>query len=129
MKKNGFTLAELLGVIVILSLIAVITVPAVTDSLQNYKEKLCNSQLDEIVAAARAWASDNILILPTEDGISYTVTLETLSNGGYIDSEIENPITKRNFDLDDTKVTITRVGKKYTYEINNESLKLCKQWE
>lgn len=127
MKKNGFTLAELLGVIVILSLIAVITVPAVTDSLQNYKEKLCNSQLDEIVAAARAWASDNILILPTEDGISYTVTLETLSNGGYIDSEIENPITKRNFDLDDTKVTITRVGKKYTYEINNESLKLCKQ--
>ena len=40
--KKGFTLAELLGVIVILSLIALITVPAITATLQNYKIKLCN---------------------------------------------------------------------------------------
>ena len=41
MKKNGFTLAELLGVIVVLALISMITVPAVTDSLQNYRNSLC----------------------------------------------------------------------------------------
>ncbi|MBR1717674.1 MAG: prepilin-type N-terminal cleavage/methylation domain-containing protein, partial [Bacilli bacterium] len=29
MRKNGFTLAELLGVMVLLSLISIITVPAV----------------------------------------------------------------------------------------------------
>ena len=42
MRKNGFTLAELLGVMVLLSLISIITVPAVTQSLNSYKTKLCN---------------------------------------------------------------------------------------
>lgn len=117
MKKNGFTLAELLGVLVILSLIALITVPAVTDSLQGYKVKLCNTQVDEIIEAARTWGSENVLILPTNDKETYTLSLREISNSGYIDSEIQNPVTKEYFDLDETKIVITRNGKKYTYEV------------
>ena len=125
MKKNGFTLAELLGVMVILSLISIITVPAVTDALQKYRANLCESQIKEIIGAARSWASDNILILPTEEGYTYTVDLETLSSYGYIDKDIKNPVTKEKFDLEDTKVTITRVGKKYKYEIDDNSKNSC----
>jgi prepilin-type N-terminal cleavage/methylation domain-containing protein len=117
MKKNGFTLAELLGVLVILSLIALITVPAVTDSLQTYKVKLCNTQVDEIVEAARTWGSGNVSVLPTNDGETYTLSLRKVADSGFIDSEIQNPVTKEYFDLDDTKIVITRVGKKYTYEV------------
>ena len=125
MKKNGFTLAELLGVLVILSLIAVITVPAVTDSLNKYKRELCNTQVKEIVSAAKAWGTDNILLLPTEDNATYIVSLETLSKYGYIDSKIENPVTKENFDLEDTIVTITRKGKRYTYEMDEATKNSC----
>jgi prepilin-type N-terminal cleavage/methylation domain-containing protein len=117
MKKNGFTLAELLGVLVILSLIAIITVPAVTDSLQTYKVKLCNTQVDEIVEAARTWGSGNVSVLPTNDGETYTLSLRKVADSGFIDSEIQNPVTKEYFDLDDTQIRITRVGKKYTYEV------------
>ena len=126
MKRNGFTLAELLGVIVILSLISVITIPAVTDQLNNYRKRLCEAQLAEIVSAAKTWATDNIYKLPTSNGETYSVTLETLSSYGYIDKDIQNPITKEKFDLEDTKVTITRSGKKYTYAIDEETANLCK---
>lgn len=124
MKKNGFTLAELLGVIVILALISLITVPAVSGTLQKYKSKLCKTQVEQIVSAARTWGSDNILKLPSS-GNSIEVTLKELSDYGYIDSDIENPVTKENFDLEETKVKITKNGKKYEYEINVETLNLC----
>ncbi len=129
MKNKGFTLAELLGVIVILSLITMITVPAITDSLQNYKEKLCNTQLKEIESAAKVWASDgtNLLKLPSEDGSSITVTLKTLSTYGYIDGDIENPVNGEKFDLEDTTVTITKKGKKYVYAIDDDSKKACSE--
>ena len=38
MKKNAFTLAELLGVIVILALISLITIPSISGTLQKYKK-------------------------------------------------------------------------------------------
>ena len=127
MKRNGFTLAELLGVMVILSIIGIITIPAVTDSLQKYRSSLCESQVKEIIAAARAWGADNILVLPTEEGYTYTLSLETLAQYGYIDKEIKNPVAKENFSLTETKVTITRTGKKYTYTIDQNTMNSCRE--
>ena len=126
MKNNGFTLAELLGVMVILSLISVITIPAVTDSLNTYKSKLCVTQLDEIVSAAKTWGADNILKLPTKEGETYQVTLKTLSEYGYIDSKVTNPITKDEFNPEKTIITITRSGKRYKYTIDEGTQKTCK---
>lgn len=127
MKNKGFTLAELLGVIIILSLITMITVPAITNSLQNYKVKLCNTQLKEIESAARVWASDgnNLLKLPSENEQSITVTLNTLSEYGYIDAPISNPVTNENFDLESTYVTITKNGKKYIYDVHYDEQNSC----
>ena len=125
MKNKGFTLAELLGVMVILSLISVITVPAVTESLNNYKTKLCNSQINEIISAARTWGNENVLLLPDNDGESYEVTLKTLSEYGYIDKKVNNPVTNEDFDLDNTVVTITKRGKKYKYSMDTATVDTC----
>lgn len=123
--KKGFTLAELLGVIVILSLIALITVPAITDALQNYKIKLCNTQLEEIISAAKTWGADNLVKLPSSEGQTKTVSLKTLSDYGYIDAVIQNPVTKENFDLETTTVTITKQGKKFVYTLDEDTTKSC----
>ena len=123
--KKGFTLAELLGVIVILSLIALITVPAITDTLQNDKIKLCNTQLEEIISAAKTWGADNLVKLPSSEGQTKTVSLKTLSDYGYIDAVIQNPVTKENFDLETTTVTITKQGKKFVYTLDEDTTKSC----
>lgn len=125
MKNKGFTLAELLGVIVILALITMITMPTITESLQNYKEKMCNTQLEEIVAAAKTWGADNLLKLPSSEDQTKTVTLKTLSEYGYIDEEIQNPVTQKNFDPETTTVTITKQGKKYIYTLDEVSKNSC----
>ena len=125
MRKNGFTLAELLGVMVLLSLISIITVPAVTQSLNSYKTKLCNSQINQIEVAAESWAKDNILLLPEDDGDTYSVDLKTLSDYGYIESKINNPVTNENFDLESAYVNITKKGKRYIYKMDDDTINTC----
>lgn len=44
MKKRGFTLVELLAVIVIVSVVAVITVPVILNVINNSKKEAINNQ-------------------------------------------------------------------------------------
>ena len=118
MKKKGFTLAELLAVIVILGLIAVITIPAVTKTLGETKGNLCEDQLKNIKEAARLYGSDHLLDLPSKDGQSFQITLGDLQNGGYIEKELKNPKDSKMVDPN-LAITITKQGKKYKYDVEN----------
>ena len=68
MNKKGFTLAELIGVIVVLSLICLITVPAIASVLKTNKKSLCETQLKNVLAAAKSYVSENLLSMPINDG-------------------------------------------------------------
>ena len=93
-KRKGFTLAELLAVIVILGIITSITVPIVTDQIDKYKTKVCVTQYDNILNAARSYGADHL----TELGKSNTIS-------------------------QDLKIIIEKVGKKYKYFLyNNEDI-------
>lgn len=118
-KRKGFTLAELLAVIVILGIITSITVPIVTDQIDKYKTKVCVTQYDNILNAARSYGADHL----TELGKRKTITLKTLNDGGYIDaSNMKDPITKNTISQD-LKIIIEKVGKKYKYFLfNNEDI-------
>lgn len=118
--KKGFTLAELLGVIVVLALISLITVPAVSDVLKNNKKKLCETQLQNIKIAAQNYGADHFYDLPVESGVPFSIYLKDLTSNGYIDKEIRNPVTKENF-AENTIITITRDTNKFRYEIENEA--------
>ena len=121
-KRKGFTLAELLAVIVILGIITSITVPIVTDQIDKYKTKVCISQYDNILNAARSYGADHL----TELGKSQTITLKTLNDGGYIDaSNMKDPITKNTISQD-LKIIIEKVGKKYKYFLSNDTDIGCK---
>jgi len=124
--KKGFTLAELLGVIVVLALISLVTVPAVSDVLKNNKKKLCETQLQNIKLAAQNYGADHFYDLPVESGSEngLTIYLRDLTSNGYIDKEIRNPVRKSD-DIDayfaeDEEITITKDGNKFIYKIQNE---------
>ena len=90
-KRKGFTLAELLAVIVILGIITSITVPIVTDQIDKYKTKVCVTQYDNILNAARSYGADHL----TELGKSKTITLRTVEDKtliGGVKVQIENRV-------------------------------------
>ena len=57
--KKGFTLVELLAVIVIIAAVALVVFPIVTGHINDSKEKLCLVQVKDIEDAAKKWATEN----------------------------------------------------------------------
>ena len=59
MKEKGFTLIELLAVIVILSVITLITVPMITNVIEESKKKALESSVEGLVESANLYAIEN----------------------------------------------------------------------
>jgi prepilin-type N-terminal cleavage/methylation domain-containing protein len=126
MKKNGFTLIELMAVIVILALLALMITPNVLSSISKYNKRIYETQLNNILSAAEHWAADTIedrgcLICvadseykvsgkncatqggegcteaPTGTTASTSVTLKELQDGGYIKENLKNTQSKGDF--------------------------------
>lgn len=126
MNNKAFTLAEMLAVIIILSVIALVTIPTVSTTLKNSREQTCLVQYENILNAARVWGSENILELP-EEGTEIEISLEKLQELGYIDENIENPVTKEPIASNTTiKISKTDDSKKYNYEFTEDYKDLCK---
>ena len=69
--KKGFTLVELLAVIVILGVIAVIIIPKVTNSLKESEEKTNLASINGLLKAAQYKYQDNEL-----KGIEENLTID-----------------------------------------------------
>lgn len=116
MNKKGFTLIELVGIIALLGIIFLVTYTEVNKSIDKSNNELYQAQLSNIKASAQDWTADHINELPENDGDSIQVTLSELKQGGYIESNIENPKTKKQ--LSDTiYVKITKKNDNYLYEV------------
>ena len=120
MKKNAFTLLELLGVLFVIGLIALIAVPSVSNVIENSRNKLYKTQLNTIKEAARLWGAQNIYNLPEKDGDVVTISLLQLKLSGFLEIDIKNPKTEELFP-DDMNVTITKSGFTYLYEVLEDS--------
>ena len=59
MRQKGFTLIELVGVIVLVSLMVLIIVPTVEKSVKVGQVKADKQLKDNMILAAKSWAVDN----------------------------------------------------------------------
>src|SRR5574344_1761954 len=80
MNKKGFTLVELLGVIVLLGLVAVIIFPKITEIIQNQKQKLHDKQISNIEKVSYSWLTDNISTVRTDGYIKDKDIIDPLTN-------------------------------------------------
>lgn len=115
--KKGFTLIELIGVIIVLSLISLLAVPSITNTIKNSRIKLYNDQVENIEDAAKIWGSKNISELPENIGDEKDITLLNLKELGLIDEKIKDPRTKKEF----SNSLIIKITKKsensYSYKL------------
>ena len=90
MFKKGFTLVELLAVIVILAVIALIATPIVKDSIANSKEQALKETINSIERAAYNYGYQNDIGYDTN---YKKLTLDELISKGFLKGDIINPVT------------------------------------
>ena len=115
-RKFGFTLVELLAVIFIIGIIAVISIPTITRVTKQAREELYQAQISNIYKGTKDWATQNVNILPEEEGETITLTLGQLKIGGFVDDDIKDPRTAKLFP-NDMEIVIRRELNEYEYEI------------
>lgn len=117
--KKGFTLIEMIAVIVLLGVLGLLAVTNVDKILKDNKQKAHDTQIENIIDGAKLWASNNVWDLPSADGEFVILSLSQLKDAGYVKSDIKDPLTNEEFN-NDLQVKITVKNNNYSYEIVEE---------
>ncbi len=89
MNKKGFTLVELLVVIVIIGILSIIVVPSVMNINKNVNNRLYEEKTENIVSAAVLYANNHEeLFNGTTEAVVY---VQTLVDEGMFTADIKNP--------------------------------------
>ena len=114
--KKGFTLAELLGVILLLSVISLIVIPTIDKQLKEGRQELYDKQISLIKSGVSLFESDYKL----NDNERIRITLSQLKSLGYVEHDITNPITKEIFP-NDAIIEITNDN--YNIDVTGDNIK------
>lgn len=118
--KKGFTLTELIGVIVLLGIIALIAVPIVNRTIKNSKEKAYDSQVEEIISSAKKWGVENNSKIDTEGRTTF-LTVGNLIEDGYLeDDAILDPRDNTSLESSCVKIKYDNFDKEYLYEFGEK---------
>lgn len=113
--KKGFTLVELLAVIIILGAIFTITFPLVTDNIRKTEEKAFNLQKEQIIAAAKDMVIKEYVVIPDKQSI--TLYVGELKRKGLLPIKMINAKTKLTIS-NESNVVISRENNSYSYDVN-----------
>ena len=121
MNKKGFTLVELLGVLVVLSVILMIAFPLITTYINKTKQKSYDTQMEIIMTGLKNYAIEHKEVLPVNDADYVTFTLGQLKSLGIVNNSVVNPLDGKEID-DSMEFKIIKNGSKYTYQIVESSI-------
>ena len=121
MAHKGFTLVELLAVIVILAVVAIVTVPIIFNVLNDSQEGINKSQEKNIIESAKKYVIDKPFTEETD-----IICVYELIKGGYIDNKaLIDPVTKEEFN--DACVVVVLIPSdtqnkldRYSYEFRSD---------
>ncbi|NLM63611.1 MAG: prepilin-type N-terminal cleavage/methylation domain-containing protein, partial [Mollicutes bacterium] len=99
-EKKGFTLVEMLGVIVVLGLLLVLAVPTIINQIKNTSGEVDEATQQLIFNSAKQFIDQNSSLYPTESGYVYCISLNTLVNNGLLIDNLIDFKTGQKMDLD-----------------------------
>ena len=119
--QKGFTLIEVLGVIVVLSVISLITVPIIDKTLNNGKKNLDEVQKKQLIKALKDYYTDYEHYKEITEGEEVCLTIDELNKTGYLPNNVKNMKSGSQYDRD-TKVCV----KKTCFESDSYYENSCK---
>lgn len=122
--KRAFTLIEMLAILIVLSILSIILIPVVKNTIKGAKNNTYKAQAKVIESAAESYFIDsNYTVLDDEKKVIY---LTDILKSGYIDSkDIVNPINKKKMT---GCVLISTYSNQYHYKYL-DSLEKCQEYQ
>ena len=123
MKKNGFTLIELIATIGLLGMLATILITVSVKKINEAKEHSKKTLIESIELAAKQYVTDYKDELSDFQNKDYIyVSLQTLVEKNYLSNSLIDPTTNKSLPLTDTVyVTREQNGELYAvYDINQK---------
>ena len=106
MNKKGFTLVEMLGILVVLSIIVVISVPAITGSLKRARQEKYDNWLKSLYIAAEEYTeSHREEFYEVNAGATSYLSIQLLLDQGYLKESVVDPESGRDI----TEVAIIKI--------------------
>ena len=119
MLKKGFTLVELVGVVIILGLIAIIAFPPILNAIRESRGTVSDASKEILYSATSQYVNENSNDFPRVNGNTFCVTLEKLVQGEYLPTNVYDSISGEEIPLTST-VEIKYEQDKFNYNLNNE---------
>lgn len=107
-RKKGFTLAEILGVIVIIGILLILVGPMIITKIGNKKELTQNVGYDLVYEAAQLYINENKSEYP--NGKIYCISIQELINDGKLVQPVINAATGESIEDKTIKVKIHLSG-------------------
>lgn len=116
MKNRGFTLVELLGILIVLGIIATIATPIVQKTIRQNREKMYDVVVEQLIDSSKDWAAKNASNLPDTEGEFVDVSFGELKENGVLQISVSNPKNNKIFS-NQSYVRITKKNNNFTYEV------------
>ena len=116
MKNRGFTLVELLAILVILGVVATIITPVVQKSLKANKERVYEILVEQIEGYAKDYLTKNTNALPEKTSDFSVIKFADLKKAGLLQINVVNPVTN-NVMSNESFVKVTKDNNNYIYEV------------
>lgn len=120
LNNKGFTLVEIIAVLIILVAIMGIAIPAITSSVERSKEKQNNTKMKMLESFAKLYVSDNKNDIYNKlgDENSCYIRLSTLRDFGYLPTDADQDADGNEFD----GVIIFIKPNIYNYQVNHNGV-------
>ena len=95
--KKGFTLVELLAVMILLGIISLIAIPSISKMLIRSRENAYESTKNELIKAAKKYAAEHTGELPVRElnSVEKCLSINDIVKNGYInEDEVIDPRTE-----------------------------------
>jgi len=118
--KKGFTLAELLGVIVIIGLLLLLLIPLIINGIKSRQDDVKYIQDDIMEEIAGQYMDLDKEKYPGFAGDIYCISFKELSDAGLLDKVLGSLGDDDSYDINKTAIQVNVLdGGKKTYEVTN----------
>lgn len=130
MKRNAFTLVELLAVLVIIGILSAISIAVYSNSIVESKNSLSDFQKKQLIESARTYVAVNTIgfnnifdnMIVGEDTSCVALAIKVLITEGLIGQNVVDPKDTRT-ELDGyIKIKYDSATSQYEYEYVNENV-------